>query len=126
VDKITRARDEICEFEADDIDDADVAVVSYGITSRIARRAVQISRERGVKAGTFRMITVWPFPENQIRQLAARVKALIVPELNLGQMVIEVERCAAGTCRVIPVTHAGGSVHRPEAIVEAIEKGARA
>jgi 2-oxoglutarate ferredoxin oxidoreductase subunit alpha len=53
------------------------------------------------------------------------VKALIVPELNLGQMVIEVERCAGGKCAVIPVSHAGGSVHRPEAIVDAIEKGAR-
>jgi 2-oxoglutarate/2-oxoacid ferredoxin oxidoreductase subunit alpha len=126
VDKIARVRDEICEFDADNIDDADVVVVSYGITSRIARRAVQIVRERGVKAGTFRMITVWPFPENQIRELASRVQALVVPELNLGQMAIEVERCAGGRCMVIPVTHAGGSVHKPEAIVEAIEKGVRA
>jgi 2-oxoglutarate ferredoxin oxidoreductase subunit alpha len=125
VGKITSARDEICEFDADSLEDADVVVVSYGITSRIARRAVQIARERGLKAGTFRMITIWPFPENQIRALASRVKALIVPELNLGQMVIEVERCAAGNCAVIPVSHAGGSVHKPETIVAAIEKGVR-
>jgi 2-oxoglutarate ferredoxin oxidoreductase subunit alpha len=125
LDKITRARDEICEYETDNIEDADVVVVSYGITSRIARRAVQIAREGGLKAGTFRMVTIWPFPENQIRELAGRVKALIVPELNLGQMVIEVERCAGGQCKVIPVSHAGGSVHKPEAIVEAIERGLR-
>ena len=64
--------------------------------------------------------------ESQIRQLASRVKALVVPELNLGQRVIEVERCAAGKCAVLPVSHAGGSVHKPEAIVAAILKGARA
>jgi 2-oxoglutarate ferredoxin oxidoreductase subunit alpha len=125
VEKITNARDEICEFEAENIEDAEVVVVSYGITSRISRRAVQLARELGVKAGTFRMVTIWPFPGNEIRKLARRVKALIVPELNLGQMVLEVERCAAGTCSVIPVSHAGGSVHEPETIVEAIVKGAR-
>lgn len=126
VEKITNARDEICEFEADGVEEADVVVVSYGITSRIARRAVQLGRERGLRVGTLRLVTIWPFPENQIRQLAARCKALVVPELNLGQISLEVERCAGGQCAVIPVTHAGGSVHKPEAIVSAIEKGARA
>lgn len=126
VEKITNARDEICEFEADGVEDADVVVVSYGITSRIARKAVQLGREKGLKVGTFRLVTIWPFPENQIKQLAARCKALVVPELNLGQISLEVERCAGGKCAVIPVTHAGGSVHKPEAILSAIEKGARA
>jgi 2-oxoglutarate/2-oxoacid ferredoxin oxidoreductase subunit alpha len=126
VEKITNARDEICEFEADGLEDADVVVVSYGITSRIARRAVQLARGKGLKVGTFRLVTIWPFPENQIRQLAARARALVVPELNLGQISLEVERCAGGKCAVLPVTHAGGSVHKPEAILAAIEKGAAA
>jgi 2-oxoglutarate ferredoxin oxidoreductase subunit alpha len=126
VEKITNARDEICEFEADGIEDADVVVVSYGITSRIARRAVQLAREKGLKVGIFRLVTIWPFPENQIRQLASKARALVVPELNLGQISLEVERCAGGRCAVIPVTHAGGSVHKPEVIVAAIEKGVRA
>lgn len=126
VEKITNARDEICEFEADGIEDADVVVVSFGITSRIARRAVQLAREKGLKVGTFRLVTIWPFPENQIRQLASKAKALVIPELNLGQVSLEVERCAGGRCAVLPVTHAGGSVHKPEAILAAIEKGVRA
>ena len=126
VTKITDARDEICEFEADGIEDADVVVVSYGITSRIARRAVQMARQKGLKVGTFRLVTIWPFPENQIRQLAARCRALVIPELNLGQISLEVERCAGGQCTVLPVTHAGGSVHKPEAILAAIEKGVSA
>ena len=123
--KITRARDEICEFEADELDGAEVVVISYGITSRIAKRAVQLAREKGIRAGHLRLITVWPFPEQYIRSLAERTQALVVPELNLGQISLEVERCSGGRAVTIPVTHAGGSVHKPEAILAAIEKGAR-
>jgi 2-oxoglutarate/2-oxoacid ferredoxin oxidoreductase subunit alpha len=110
--------------ETADLDDAEVVVVSYGITSRVAQRALQLARERGVRAGKFRLITAWPFPEARIRELACRVKAFIVPELNLGQMVHEVERCTAGRAQVVPVTHAGGGVHRPEAILDAIREAA--
>lgn len=124
--KINRAREEICEYRADRLEDADVVLVSYGITSRIAQRAAQLARAKGLKVGLLRLITVWPFPEHLIRDLASRVRALVVPELNLGQVVLEVERCAAGKCRVIPVTHAGGSVHDPNVILSAVEEGARA
>jgi 2-oxoglutarate ferredoxin oxidoreductase subunit alpha len=111
--------------EVEGIDGADVVVVSYGITSRVAQRAIELAREKGVKVGKFRIITAWPFPDPEIRDLAARVKAFVVPELNLGQMSREVERAAAGRARTIPVTHAGGSVHRPEQILKAIEEAAR-
>jgi 2-oxoglutarate ferredoxin oxidoreductase subunit alpha len=110
--------------ETEYLEDAEVVVFSYGITSRVAQRALQLARSRGVRAGKFRLITAWPFPEQRIRNLAARVKAFIVPELNLGQMVYEVERAAAGKAAVIPVTHAGGGVHRPEAILDAILEAA--
>ncbi len=112
-------------YEAEGIDGADVVVVSYGITSRVAQRAIGLARDKGVKVGKFRIITAWPFPDAEIRDLAARVKAFVVPELNLGQMSREVERAAAGQARTIPVTHAGGSVHRPEQILKAIEEAAR-
>jgi 2-oxoglutarate ferredoxin oxidoreductase subunit alpha len=111
-------------FEAEDLDGAEVVVVSYGITSRVAQRGMQMARERGVAAGKFRLIQAWPFPEQHIRDLAAHVKAFVVPELNLGQMVHEVERAAAGRAKVIHVSHAGGGVHRPEAIREAIVQAA--
>jgi 2-oxoglutarate ferredoxin oxidoreductase subunit alpha len=113
----------LCETEA--LEGAEVVVVSYGITSRVAQRALQMARERGVRAGKFRLITAWPFPADRIRNLAGSVKAFVVPELNLGQMVHEVERAAAGKARVIPVTHAGGSVHKPETILDAIMEAAR-
>lgn len=110
--------------ETEGLEDADVAVVSFGITSRVAQRAIQAARQRGIRAGKFRLIQVWPFPEERIRELAKRVKAFVVPELNLGQMVHEVERAAAGQARVIPVPHAGGGVHDPDAILKAISEAA--
>jgi 2-oxoglutarate ferredoxin oxidoreductase subunit alpha len=111
--------------ETENLEDADVVVVSYGITSRVAQRAIQLARKQGIRAGKFRIISAWPFPEERIRDLAGRVKAFVVPELNLGQMVHELERAAAGKAKVIPVTHAGGSVHNPEAILKAIVEAAR-
>lgn len=113
----------LCETE--NLEDAEVVVVSYGITSRVAQRALQLARERGIRAGKFRIISAWPFPVNHIRELADRVKAFVVPELNLGQMALEVERAAAGKAAVIPVTHAGGTVHNPEVILNAIVEAAR-
>jgi 2-oxoglutarate ferredoxin oxidoreductase subunit alpha len=100
-------------------------VVSYGITSRVAQRAIELARKKGVKVGKFRLITAWPFPEKQIAEIAGKVKAIVVVELNLGQMVREVERSAAGKAIVRFVGHAGGSVHRPEDILQAIMEVAR-
>jgi 2-oxoglutarate ferredoxin oxidoreductase subunit alpha len=113
----------LCETE--NLEDADVVVVSYGITSRVAQRAIQLARASGIRAGKFRLITAWPFPAERIRELAGRVKAFVVPELNLGQMVLEVERAAAGRAKVIPVSHAGGTVHNPDTILKAIAEAAR-
>jgi len=118
--KITHNADKIILFEEQDIDGADVVVVSYGITSRVAQRAIELAHEKGIKVGKFRLITAWPFPEKKIAEIAGKVKALVVPEINLGQMVREVERAAAGKCVVRLVSHAGGSVHNPEDILNAI------
>ncbi|HLK50773.1 MAG TPA: 2-oxoacid:acceptor oxidoreductase subunit alpha [Bryobacteraceae bacterium] len=106
--------------ETEYLDDAEVVVFSYGITSRVSQRALQVARERGVRAGKFRLIQAWPFPTDRVRDLAGRIKAFVVPELNLGQMVYEVERAAAGKARVIPVPHAGGGVHNPQDILNRI------
>lgn len=123
-DKITLGMDRIMMVEEENTDGADVVLVSYGISMRVAQRAIQLARDEGIDVGSLRLVTVWPFPEERIRSLAKGVKALVVPELNLGQVVLEVERCAGGACPVIPVLHAGGTVHRPEQILEAIRKGA--
>jgi 2-oxoglutarate ferredoxin oxidoreductase subunit alpha len=102
-----------------------VVVVSYGITSRVAQKAIDMAREKGIKVGKFRLITAWPFPEKQIAAIAKKVKGIVVAEMNLGQMVREVERAAAGQAVVRLVGHAGGSVHKPEDILKAIMEVAR-
>jgi len=118
--KIVLNADKIVKYEAKDLDDAEVVVISYGITSRIAERAMKQARDAGVKVGSFRLITAWPFPEKEILQLSKKVKAFVVPELNLGQMVLEVQRIVEGRTKVIPVPHVGGTVHDPQVILNAI------
>ena len=125
IQKIDNNADKIIRVEENGMEDADIVVVSYGITSRIAIRAVQMAREQGLKVGFLRLITVWPFCEKKIRELAGRVKAIVVPELNYGQIVLEVERAAAGKCKVISVNSCGGAVHDPEEILAAIKEGAK-
>ena len=120
VDKIRKNVDKISMFEEDGTEDADVVVISYGITSRIASRAVRDARNAGRKVGHIRLVVVWPFPEQHIRDLASRIGAYVVPEINLGQVVLEVERSAAGQCKSISVPHAGGAVHDPRVIYDAI------
>jgi 2-oxoglutarate ferredoxin oxidoreductase subunit alpha len=123
--KIHGAIDRITLVEEAGMDDADVVVVSYGITSRVAQRAIDLARNRGLKIGKLRLITAWPFPDGKIREIAGRVKAFVVPELNLGQMVREVERAAGGQAKTFAVPHAGGSVHRPEDILKVIVEASR-
>jgi len=125
VDKIKMNADKIIKIEEEDTDDAEVIVLSYGITSRVSVRAVQKARKAGIKVGTLRLITVWPFPEKRIRELAKKVKAFVFPEINYGQVVYEAERCAAGQAPVIPVPHLGGWVHNPEDIYKAIKEAVK-
>ena len=123
--KIRAASDRITLLEEEGLENADVVVVSYGITSRVAQRAIEMARQQGLRVGKLRLITVWPFPERRIRELAEETRAFVVPELNLGQIVREVERAAAGKARTLPVPHAGGSVHRPEDILKIIMEASR-
>ena len=123
IDKILKNSDDIIITEEENIKNAEVIVLSYGITSRVALRAIQMAEEKGMnKIGKIRLITIWPFPEKRIRELASKVKAFVVPEMNYGQIVLEVERCAAGKCKTILVPHGGGTVHQPEVILKAIEE----
>ena len=125
VEKIESNADKIIRTEEDGLHGADVVVVSYGISSRIAIRAIQQARKAAIKVGMLRLITVWPFCETKIRNLARKAKAIVVPELNYGQVVLEVERCAAGQCKVISVNSCGGAVHDPDEILAAIKEGVK-
>jgi len=124
VDKIKLNADKIIRSEEEEIDNAEIVVISYGITSRVTTRAVKKARKAGLRVGTIRLITVWPFPEKRIRELAKKIKAFVVPEINYGQIVLEVERCAKGQAPAIHVPHCGGWVHDPDDIFEAIKEAA--
>ena len=99
------------------MDDADVAVVCFGGTVRAAMDAVQLAREKGVKAGMIRPVTVWPFPENAIKKRLPQLKKLLVAEHNAGQMVLEVERAAAGKCPVSFIGRIDGTMIQPDEIL---------
>jgi 2-oxoglutarate ferredoxin oxidoreductase subunit alpha len=125
VDKIRLNAKDIIRHEEAEVEDAEVIVVSYGISARIARYAVRQARSEGIRVGFLRLITVWPFADERIKELASKVKAFVVPEINYGQIVREVERCAAGKARARLVPHMGGGVHLPETILEAIREEVR-
>lgn len=125
INKVQKNKHKIIEVEETNLGDADVCVVSYGISSRVSYRAMEMAREAGAKVGMLRLITAWPFCEDKIRELAKRVKAFVVVELNFGQMSLEVERCAAGRVPTILVPHAGGDIHDPKDICEAIKEAVR-
>jgi 2-oxoglutarate ferredoxin oxidoreductase subunit alpha len=120
VEKIRVHANEIMQVEEVMLADAEVAVVSYGSSARSARRAVHLAREQGLRAGLLRLITIWPFPGARIAELSGRVKALVVAETNLGQMVGEVERFSQRS--VLSVTHAGGEALAPDPILDAIQE----
>jgi len=120
VDKIRKNAEKIISVETSFMDDAEVAVIAYGISVRSAKRAVSNVRSQGMKAGLIKLNTVWPFPERMMRDLAGNVKGMVMPEINMGQMVLELERCAGGQCPVRLVPHAGGAIIRPDKISEAI------
>jgi 2-oxoglutarate ferredoxin oxidoreductase subunit alpha len=125
INKIQKNKKKIIEVEEISLDDAEVVVISYGISSRVAHRGMDLAREDGIKAGMLRLITVWPFPDYMIKELAERVKAFVTVELNFGQVALEVERHVAGKAGCYLVPHAGGDVHNPDDVYEAIKEAAK-
>jgi 2-oxoglutarate ferredoxin oxidoreductase subunit alpha len=120
-DKIGKNADKIIKVEEVLLEDAEIGVVAYGIVARAALSAVRKAREEGIKAGLLRPITLWPFPEKQVANMAQQVKAMVVPEMNCGQLVREVERTAKNT----PVTFLGKlgeDPHTPLEVLQAIRR----
>jgi 2-oxoglutarate ferredoxin oxidoreductase subunit alpha len=121
--KIRKNADKIIKVKRFLLEDAEVAVVAYGVPSRGSLNAVKKAREEGIKAGLLRLLTVWPFPEKEIQKLTRRVKVLVVPEMNYGQLVREVERVAKETpVHFLPKL---GEPHKPTEILEAIRRAVK-
>ena len=118
--KIRDNADEIVQFEERDTADAEVVIVAYGITVRPALQAMALARREGIRVGLLKLITAWPFPAKAVDALAGHVPLLVVPEINYGQMALEVERCAAGRAKTVLIPHAGGGIHTPEMILRVV------
>lgn len=126
VGKIRNNAEKIIQTEDLYLDDAEVVVVSYGCSARVAMEVVETARENGVKAGFLRLITIWPFPERKIRELAAlkKVRAFVVAEINHGQIALEVERCAGGNAQTWLAGFMGGRLFTPDELMPVVREAA--
>ena len=124
INKIRSHADDIIEVEERYLDDAEVVVVSYGISARTSLWPIERAREQGMRVGYLRLITVWPFPEARVRELAKGVRAFVVPEINMGQIAREVERCACGQAQVFGAPCAGGDILEPDYVLGVIRQAA--
>lgn len=121
LEKIEKNAERIVRVEEYMLDDADTAIVCFGGTARAAMDAVAMLRAKGEKVGIFRPITVWPFPEEKLRERFGRLKRILMVEHNHGQMLLEVQRAAAGAVKVDFLGRLDGTVISPEEMVAAIE-----
>ncbi len=120
--KIERASHDIILTESDGVERAGTVVVSYGASARSARHAVRMARQHRHKVGMVTLHTIWPFAEEVIERVARTARRIIVPEMNLGQLALEVERIA-GRGKVKRVNRANGEMVTPQMILEAIQAG---
>ena len=121
VSKIEDDRDKLERVEEHHTDDADFAILSYGASARPALEATLKAREKGLKAGFMRLISIWPFPGKAVERLGSKVDRIYVPEMNLGQVNREVERYV--DCEVVPLSKIGGVPHYISEILSEIEGG---
>ena len=121
-DKILNAEPRIRDIHRADKDDAKVAILSFGASARPSLEAVTQARKAGVKAGLFRLKTIWPFPESEVSELADQVDAIIVVEMNFGKLVKEVQRVVCGKTKVVSLGKVGGQLPLAREVLEAIRR----
>ncbi|MDA8053544.1 MAG: 2-oxoacid:acceptor oxidoreductase subunit alpha [Deltaproteobacteria bacterium] len=121
MDKIYKNIKDIEKFEEFQTEDADILLVAYGSTSRSSRQAIRMARSAGIKAGMFRPITIWPFPDEQVSKLSKKIKKILVPEMNMGQIIFEVQRNACGSS-VYGLNVVNGEPITPDQIYEKIKE----
>jgi 2-oxoglutarate ferredoxin oxidoreductase subunit alpha len=120
--KITQHLLDIQQIEEEMTEDAEILVIAYGSVSRSARRAVREARERGVKAGLIQLVTLWPFPRQAVEHVLRRVRMVLVPELNMGQISREVKRISQGATRVQTLNRVDGNLITPGEILTRLVK----
>lgn len=120
--KYRKIRENEVRYETKFMDDAEYMIVAFGSAARIAEKAIEMARAEGIKVGLFRPVTLWPFPTNEIAAAAAKVKGILVAEINAGQMVDDVRLAVNGA---VPVEHygrLGGIVPEPEEMVKVLKE----
>jgi 2-oxoglutarate ferredoxin oxidoreductase subunit alpha len=120
-DKVRDYADELILVEEDQLEDAQVAIFAFGSTARSAEQAVELARAQGLKVGLLKAMTLWPFPEKYVAKWTKRVKAWVVPEMNLGQMVREVRLVVEGRVPVYPLNRVDGLLIEPRQILSLVE-----
>ncbi len=120
--KLDRHRQIVERVETVAMEDAELLIVAIGITARAAKAALRSLREQGVKAGLFRPVTLWPFPERRFREVATGARSILVPEMNAGQLVLEIERLAPAGVPVHRLNRYDGEPIGPEEIVAAVRE----
>jgi 2-oxoglutarate/2-oxoacid ferredoxin oxidoreductase subunit alpha len=120
--KITQAEPKIRDVAKGDLDDAKVAVVSFGASARPSYGAVKKLREEGIKAGLLRLKTLWPLPDEEFADLANKVDAILVVEMNAGKLVREVQRVACGKTKIASLTRLGGVTPTQGDIVQELRR----
>jgi len=120
-DKIRKNERKMRDIDEYEMDDADIAIVSFGISGRSSKEAVKEARKRGYKVGLIRLRTIWPFPDEYFEKIAEDIKKFIVVEINYGQIKLEVER-NVGKEKVILLPKFGGEIHKPHEIYEKIKE----
>lgn len=118
--KVEDNKERIWKNEEYYLDDAEIGIFAYGVSARSAKFAVRDLRKKGIKAGLLRPLTIWPFPDRAVEEMAGRVKVIIVPEMNMGQIVYEVERATRGKCEVKGVFRIDTEPIRPVQIIESV------
>lgn len=120
--KIDDNLDDILLFQERQLEDADIALIAYGGTAMAAEHAVTLARREGLKLGLLKLQTIWPFPEDRVRQLGAQVEHIIVPELNFGQIRSEVSRLCGAQATVHGINKADGNQITPEEILASVQR----
>lgn len=120
--KYNEIKENEVRYETMQMEDADYMIVAFGSAARLAEKAIEIAREEGIKVGLFRPITLWPFPEEQIAEMARKTKGVLVVEINAGQMVDDVRLAVNGEERVEHFGRLGGIVPEPEEIVNVLKE----
>jgi len=120
--KYNEIKEKEVRYETMQMEDADYMIVAFGSAARLAEKAIEIAREEGIKVGLFRPITLWPFPEKQIAEMARKTNGVLVVEINAGQMVDDVRLAVNGEERVEHFGRLGGIVPEPEEIVNVLKE----